>query len=44
MIYKKDMSFSLEEVKRNFQDAFKNILAKETENDGFNQLVLTLYH
>jgi glutamate dehydrogenase len=40
MIYKKDMSFSLEEVKRNFQDAFKNILAKETENDGFNQLVL----
>lgn len=40
MIYKKDKPFSLEAVKKNFQDVFEKIWAKEIENDGFNQLVL----
>ncbi len=40
MIYKKKTTFSLEEVKENFKEAFEKIWRKEIENDGFNQLIL----
>ena len=40
MIYSRDPELNVEEVKDIFQQAFASIWSGETENDGFNRLVL----
>ncbi|MDP1604658.1 MAG: NAD-glutamate dehydrogenase [Legionella sp.] len=40
LLYTREMSFDIDEIKDLFQNAFASVWLGEAENDGFNQLVL----
>ena len=40
LLYTRQMSFNIDEIKDLFQNAFASVWLGEAENDGFNQLVL----